>query len=103
MASTNPHNSLVDEWLEIYVNHLLTLPDPTTPYFLVHCALTQARVKNETVENIWAATMRRATEAEVRRIRDGPSSAKTECWKDSKNKNYTDSENNCVIAKKPPR
>ena len=55
LASTNPHNPLVDEWLAVYVNHLLTLPDPTTPYFLAHCALTQARMNNQTVDNIWAS------------------------------------------------
>ncbi|KAL7426037.1 hypothetical protein ACHAXM_000281 [Skeletonema potamos] len=59
LASTNPHNPLVDEWLTILHKHMLSLPDPKTPYFLAHCALTQARFYNETVDNIWASTFNR--------------------------------------------
>ena len=59
MAANSVHNPLVDEWLRVYVNHLLTIPDPTNPYFLVHCSLSQARMNNATVEKVWTATTER--------------------------------------------
>eukprot|EP00986_Skeletonema_menzelii_P006891 scaffold2615_cov151-Skeletonema_menzelii.AAC.4 len=58
LASTNPHNPLVDEWLYILHNHFLSL-NAIPPYFIAHCALTQARLYNETVDAIWTSTMTR--------------------------------------------
>ena len=96
LASTNPHNPLVDEWLVVYVNHLLTLPDLTMPYFLAHCALTQARMNNQTVDNIWASTMSRTKEAEMRRILNGPLSEKRACLNYPKENIY-----DCAFVKRP--
>ena len=76
LASTNPHNPLVDEWLRVYVNHLLTLADPTQPYFLAHCSLSQARMNNATVERIWSATTKR-----IQRLGKTNSSYKSKCIK----------------------
>mmetsp|Transcript_37592 Transcript_37592/g.80181 ORF Transcript_37592/g.80181 Transcript_37592/m.80181 type:complete len:384 (-) Transcript_37592:153-1304(-) len=103
MASTNPHNPLVDEWLNIYVNHLLTLPDPTVPYFLTHCALTQARMMNKTVDVIWSTTMERMTRKNLRRKRGGFVLEKTVCKGVGRKANATELEINCAIIKKPPR
>ncbi|KAL7477626.1 hypothetical protein ACHAW6_003425 [Cyclotella cf. meneghiniana] len=58
MAVSNPHNTLIEEWMRILVHHLTTLPDPNQPYYLSHCSLTQARMYNSTVDNIWRSTLR---------------------------------------------
>lgn len=58
LASTNPHNPIVDEWLATLHGHFLSLHSKP-PYFLAHCALTQARLYNETVDAIWASTVQR--------------------------------------------
>ena len=52
LVSSRPHNPLVDEWLAVYRDYLLTSPDPRQPYFLSHSILTQARMKNATVDTI---------------------------------------------------
>lgn len=59
LASASPHNPLVDQWLSIYHDHLVNHPDPRNPYFLAQCSLTQAIVKNSTVEEVWINTVRR--------------------------------------------
>jgi hypothetical protein len=59
MATTSPHNPLVDEWLSTYRDYLVSSPDPRKPCFLTHCSLTRARMKNETVDAIWTSTRRR--------------------------------------------
>lgn len=59
LASARPNNPLVVEWLRVYVHHLLTLSNPSVPYFLNHCSLTQARMNNATVEEIWGSTLKR--------------------------------------------
>jgi hypothetical protein len=58
MAVSNPHNPLIEEWLRLLVYHLTTLPNPNIPYFLSHCALTQARMYNTTVEIIWRSSLK---------------------------------------------
>jgi len=79
MAANSVHNPLVDEWLRVYVNHLLTIPDPTNPYFLVHCSLSQARMNNATVEKVWTAT----TERIQRLDKTSPSYYNSKCIKGS--------------------
>ena len=59
LASRNPHNPLLEEWLKIYHDHLVNEPKPTEPYFLCHCSLTQARRRNSTVDDIWTNTVKR--------------------------------------------
>jgi hypothetical protein len=86
LASTNPHNPLVDEWL--------------------HCALTQARLNNQTVDNIWKSTMRRVKEAEERRKVNGPRSEKKACAGVQLKKLSNSIEkltDECALMKKPPR
>lgn len=58
MAVSKPHNTLIEEWMRILVHHLTTLPNPNQPYYLSHCSLTQARMYNSTVDNIWRSTLR---------------------------------------------
>ena len=89
IATTNLHNPIVDEWLAIYHKHLLTL-NTSLPYFLAHCALTQARLYNETVDSIWSSTMTRYGSGSEKvpclgvRIQHGLSSG-------------------CAIVKRPPK
>ena len=58
MASSNAHNPIVDEWLAILHGHFVSLHS-SPPYFIAHCALTQARLYNETVDDIWVAARKR--------------------------------------------
>lgn len=57
LASASPHNPLVDEWLKVFHGHLLNSPDPRGPYYLSHCSLTQAIVREPAVESVWANTI----------------------------------------------
>mmetsp|Transcript_335 Transcript_335/g.655 ORF Transcript_335/g.655 Transcript_335/m.655 type:complete len:380 (+) Transcript_335:244-1383(+) len=59
LASNTPNNPLLIEWLNTYSHHLLTKDDPSHPYYLVQCSLTQARMANPSVELVWASTMTR--------------------------------------------
>ena len=82
IASSHPHNPLIDEWLRLYVNHLRTLSNPSEPYFLAHCSLSQARMYNRTVDEIWSSTLKRYRLAKRKACEDSGGSS-------------------CVIIKKP--
>jgi len=95
-----PHNPLVDEWLEIYKNNLLSSSNPGKPYFLVHCSMTQARMKNALVDSIWSSTMKRFNRLQIwskgggrKPCSGGGGLMHSPAW-------YKD---NCVFVKKPPK
>ena len=103
LASTNPHNPLVDDWLRILHNHMLTLPDPKTPYFLAHCALTQARLYNETVDAIWVSTFKRYNEIKKTGSRDGRNVTHSEMIACHGGRKAPSESSRCAIVKRPPK
>ncbi len=88
LASTNPHNPIVDEWLAILHGHYLSLHSKP-PYFIAHCSLTQARLYNETVDAIWVSTFKRY------RISDNNA-----CFKGAINGGPT---SKCAVVKRPTK
>lgn len=96
MISSAPHNPLVDEWLEIYKHHILTSPDPTKPYYLCQCSLTQARMKNATVDEIWSSTM-----ARIKTMRfGGKYQNRRSCWGAS-SPHLSQYKKDCAFVKRP--
>merc|ERR1719181_1900718 len=63
MAAAEPHDSIIDAWVEILYRRLLEVFDgPDTmdppwlkryPYFVAHCSMTMARLRDAAVEERW--------------------------------------------------
>jgi hypothetical protein len=102
LASTNPHNPLVDEWLTRLHHHILTLPDPRTPYFLAHCALTQARLYNETVDDIWVSSFQRYNYKKKQEAEIGRNVTHSEMIACT-GMNALSKSSKCAIVKRPPK
>ncbi len=70
MASNSPHNPLIDEWLNVLRTHLLDLSLRWFPYYLAHCSMTQARMKNTAAEEVFTINVSRLNRSE-KRSQDG--------------------------------
>ena len=59
LVSLYPNSTFFKGWLETYHHHLRTKDQLWYPYFLAHCSLTQARMNNAAVDDIWMEVIAR--------------------------------------------
>ena len=79
MASVS-NNPLIAEWLKVFLEHLTDLDRAHLPFYLAHCSLTQARMKNSTVNDIWAQFV-----SHWDNLKSGKSHIRRPCYDDGSN------------------
>ena len=56
MAAAEPHDPIIDAWVEILYRRLLEVfdkPETMDPLYIAHCSMTMARLRDAAVEERW--------------------------------------------------